>query len=215
MDAGPVLLRGVPFALEWDLLPEHWEPVVSPTAGDAGLLIEAAANTDLFVSPADADATLNAPRLLGVPDREFQLSALVEVEFGSTFDAGALVVWVHDRCWAKVCLEYSPAGQPMVVSVVTRDLSDDANSTDVAGSSTWLRISTSSPRAGSRGSYAFHAATDGVHWNLIRHFHLGAETADVVRVGFVAQSPTGPGCRATFSQLRYLPEGLDDIRGGD
>jgi uncharacterized protein len=210
MDAGPVELRGIPFALDWDQLPEHGEPVISPTAGEIGVLIEAGALTDLFVSPDDAKPTVNAPRLIGAPDREFQLSALVEVEFGSTFDAGVLVVWAHDRCWAKLCLEYSPAGQPMVVSVVTRGRSDDANSTDVVGSGTWLRISTSGP-----ASYAFHAATDGVHWNLIRHFHLGAEPDDMVRVGFLAQSPTGAGCRATFSQLRYLPEGLDDIRSGD
>ena len=210
MDAGQVELRGIPFPLDWAVLPEHGEPVISPTAGEIGVLIEAGALTDLFVSPDDAEPTLNAPRLVGSPDREFQLSALVDVEFGSTFDAGVLVVWAHDRCWAKLCLEYSPAGQPMVVSVVTRGWSDDANSTDVAGSSTWLRVSTSGP-----ASYAFHAAVDGVHWNLIRHFNLGAEPGDVVRVGFLAQSPTGTGCRATFSQLRYLPEGLDDIRSGD
>ena len=65
------------------------------------------------------------------------------------------------------------------------------------------------------GSYAFHAATDGVHWSLIRHFHLDAGPADVVRIGFLAQSPTGGGCRASFSQLRYLPEALDDLRSGD
>jgi|SRR5450755_4252782 len=210
MDAGQVELRAIPFPLEWAELPEHGEPVISPTAGEIGVLIEARALTDLFVPPDGAEPTLNAPRLIGSPDREFQLSAIVDVEFGSTFDAGVLVIWAHERCWAKLCLEYSPARQPMVVSVVTRGWSDDANSTDVAGSSTWLRVSTSGP-----GSYAFHAATDGVHWNLIRHFKLGAEPGDVVRVGFLAQSPTGNGCRATFSQLRYLPEGLDDIRSGD
>ena len=213
MDAGPVRLRNIPFDLQWEVPPEHWEPAVSPGLGESGLLIEAGPLTDLFVSPDDLEPTLNAPRLLGVPDHRFQLSALVEVEFASTFDAGVLVLWAHDRSWAKLCLEYSPAGQPMVVSVVTRDRSDDANSMDVEGSSTWLRISRTS-NAGA-GSYAFHAATDGVHWNLIRHFHLGTGADDLVRIGFLAQSPTGDGCRVSFSQLRYLPEALDDLRGGD
>jgi regulation of enolase protein 1 (concanavalin A-like superfamily) len=208
MTAPPVLLPSVPFELHWGPAPDHWEPVVSDTGGEVGLLVEAGPLTDLFVSP-DGDApTLNAPRLIGVPDAAFQLSALVDVEAGSTFDAGVLALWANDRSWAKLCLELSPAGQLMVVSVVTRGVSDDANSTEVAGSSTWLRVSHSE-----QGSYAFHAATDGVHWNLIRHFDLAAP--DEVRVGFLAQSPTGEGCRVRFSQLRYLSEGIDDIRSGD
>jgi uncharacterized protein len=210
MNAGPVLLPGIPFELFWDLAPEHWEPVVGTAARESGVLIEAGPQTDLFASPDDLEPSVNAPRLVGVPDSRFQLSALVEVEFGATFDAGVLVVWVNERSWAKLCLEYSPAGQPMVVSVVTRGRSDDANSRDVEGSGTWLRISNTTA-----GSYAFHAATDGVHWSLIRHFHLDPGRDDVVRIGFLAQSPTGEGCRASFSQLRYLPEALDDLRGGD
>jgi regulation of enolase protein 1 (concanavalin A-like superfamily) len=210
MNTGPVLLPGVPFELFWDLAPEHWEPVVSTASRESGVLIEAGPQTDLFVSPDDLEPSLNAPRLIGVPDARFQLSALVDVEFAATFDAGVLLVWANERSWAKLCLEYSPAGQPMVVSVVTRGRSDDANSGDVEGSGTWLRISRSTA-----SSYAFHAATDGVHWSLIRHFHLDTAADDVVRIGFLAQSPTGDGCRASFSQLRYLPEALDDLRGGD
>jgi regulation of enolase protein 1 (concanavalin A-like superfamily) len=210
MNAGPVLIPGIPFELFWDLAPEHWEPVVGTASRESGVLIEAGPQSDLFASPDDLEPSLNAPRLVGVPDSRFQLSALVEVEFGATFDAGVLLVWANERTWAKLCLEYSPAGQPMVVSVVTRGRSDDANSRDVEGSGTWLRISNSTA-----GSYAFHAATDGVHWSLIRHFHLDPGPDDVVRIGFLAQSPTGEGCRASFSQVRYLPEALDDLRGGD
>ena len=142
MDADPVLLPGLPFELSFDLAPEHWEPVVGSASQEAGVLIEAGPLTDLFCSPDDLEPSLNAPRLIGVPDSRFQLSALVDVEFGSTFDAGVLLVWANERSWAKLCLEYSPAGQPMVVSVVTRGVSDDANSRDVEGSGTWLRIST-------------------------------------------------------------------------
>jgi len=192
------------------LAPDHWEPVVGAGSRESGVLIEAGPQTDLFASPDDLDPSLNAPRLIGVPDSRFQLSALVEVEFAATFDAGVLLVWVNERSWAKLCLEDSPTGQPMVVSVVTRGRSDDANSRDVDGSATWLRISRSTA-----GSYAFHAATDGVHWSLIRHFHLDCGPTDAIRIGFLAQSPTGEGCRASFSQLRYLPEALDDLRGGD
>ena len=181
MNAGPVQLPGVPFELFWEVAPEHWEPVVGSASRESGVLIEAGPQSDLFASPDDLEPSLDAPRLIGVPDSRFQLSALVEVEFASTFDAGVLLVWANERSWAKLCLEYSPAGQPMVVSVVTRGLSDDANSRDVEGSGTWLRISRSTA-----GSYAFHAATDGVHWSLIRHFQLDTGPDDVARVGFLA-----------------------------
>jgi uncharacterized protein len=208
--ADAVLLPGVGFPLSWEQPPDHWEPVISAAAGEVGLVIEAGPHSDLFVPPDGTEPTLNAPRLLGVPDPQFQLSALVEVEFGSAFDAGVLLLWGQQRSWAKLCLENSAAGQPMVVSVVTRGRSDDANNVDVTGSSAWLRISCLGP-----GSYAFHAATDGVHWNLVRHFHLDPGPDHVMRLGFVAQSPTGVGCRASFSQLRYLPEPLEDLRNGE
>ena len=57
--------------------------------------------------------------------------------------------------WAKLCFEYSPQREPMVVSVVTRGLSDDCNSFVVDGATVWLRIA----RVGS--AFAFHASTDG------------------------------------------------------
>jgi regulation of enolase protein 1 (concanavalin A-like superfamily) len=209
-DRGEVLLPNVPFALRWNLAPQHWEPVVSAAAGEVGLLIEAGPQTDLFVSPDGGEPSFRAPRLVGVPDEQFQLSALVEVEFGSTFDAGVLLLWAHESAWAKLCFEYSPAAQPMVVSVVTRGLSDDANCVDVAGSSVWLRITSSGAER-----YAFHYANDGVHWNLVRHFHLAAGSEHAMQLGLLAQSPTGDGCRVSFTQLRYLPEALDDLRSGD
>jgi regulation of enolase protein 1 (concanavalin A-like superfamily) len=194
--------------LHWLRPPAHWEPAVSDGGDEVGLSIEAGPVTDLFVSPDGAAPQLNAPGLVGSPDPHFQFSALVEVEFASTFDAGVLALWAHEGSWAKLCFEYSPAGQPMVVSVVTRGLSDDANSVEVEGSKVWLRIS-----GLGAGRYAFHAATDGVHWNLVRHFALDPG-AQPMQVGFLAQSPTGEGCRVSFSQVRYLPEQLDDLRGG-
>ena len=62
--------------------------------------------------------------------------------------------------------------------------------------------------------WAFHASTDGTWWRLLRYFTLGLE---LVRVGFLAQSPTGEGCAATFDHVTfgYNPERpvLHDIKG--
>ena len=173
------------------------------------LTIAAGGGTDHFIDPATSRATLNAPRVLATvaPTADFQLSAAVEVEFESTFDAGALMLWADDLTWVKLCLEYSPQARPMVVSVVTRGLSDDANAVTVDADQTWLRVS----RTGA--AYAFHRSTDGHHWDLVRHFALPAEPA-AVRAGFSAQSPTGGGCVAQFTQVRFVESPVANLRDG-
>ncbi len=171
------------------------------------LTIEAAARTDWFLAPGDdATTTMNTGALVGDVDGDYSLSARVAVEFAARFDAGALVVYARPDSWAKLAFEYSPAGEPMIVSVVTRGRSDDANSFVVDGRSVWLRIS----RLGS--AYAFHASTDGAYWQLVRHFTLGDDAP--AAVGFEAQSPLGEGCSATFDQIVFAPGRLRDIRGG-
>jgi regulation of enolase protein 1 (concanavalin A-like superfamily) len=94
----------------------------------------------------------------------------------------------------------------MVVSVVTRHVSDDCNSFAVDATHVWLRVS----RIGS--AFAFHASADGVTWKLIRHFSL--PVTDLLRIGFGAQSPLGAGCTATFTALTYDAQTLSDLRSG-
>jgi regulation of enolase protein 1 (concanavalin A-like superfamily) len=173
----------------------------------------APAHTDLYVNPAgdesgDAESLLNAATLLGLPPAgDFQLSARVTVDFRAQYDAGVLLLWLDEGHWAKFCFEFSPAAEPMVVSVVTREVSDDANAFTVAGRSVWLRVS----RLGR--VYAYHASTDGTTWTLVRVFTLGAATAGH-RIGFEAQSPTGDGCTVTFDSVRFTRQTLEDLRDG-
>ena len=164
------------------------------------------ARTDWFVHPGTGEAKLDAEAQLELVAGDFLLSARVEVDFAATFDAGVLVVWRDERTWAKLCFEYSPDRAPMVVSVVTRGVSDDANSAVVEGNAVWLRIA----RIGA--AFAFHYSADGSRWQLVRHFALGGDGE--LQVGFLAQSPTGEGCRATFSQIDLRHETLGDIRSG-
>jgi regulation of enolase protein 1 (concanavalin A-like superfamily) len=169
------------------------------------LIGTAGPRTDLFCDPQSGTATSNAPRLLtAAPPGDFQLSARVEVDFGSTYDAGVLLLWAGADTWAKLCFELSPQGQPMIVSVVTIGRSDDANGFTVDGPAVWLRIS------GLRGAYAFHASTDGEWWHLVRHFRLGISA----EVGFEVQSPLGEGCRATYTEVAHRAYSLNDLRDG-
>jgi uncharacterized protein len=203
-DVGMLTVPGIPFVLRPS------EPGPWRVDGDR-LIATAPPHTDLYLDPAGEDlagtgTTTRPPTLLGTaPDGDYQLSARVTVDFRSTYDAGVLLLNTDDRTWAKLCFERSPAGQPMVVSVVTLGLSDDANAFDVTDSSIWLRISRIAR------VHAFHASTDGQTWRLVRVFRLGDFTPDI---GFEAQSPTGEGCTVAFDEIRYVPERLADPRNG-
>lgn len=190
-----------PAPLTWHALPAAWS--TGAHALDAG----AGPRTDLFVSPAGAPPALNAPRLLGPAIGDFILHARVTVAFQATFDAGALLVWRDEQTWGKLCFEFSPQRRPMVVSVVTRGVSDDANGFTRDENSIWLRIARMGP------AFAFHASVDGRAWELIRHFALDAGEAPLV--GFVVQSPTGEGCQATFDGITFRATRLGDIRSGE
>ena len=175
----------------------------SPAAltGDAG------PRTDLFVDPATGNVSVNAPRLLTpAPAGDFQFSAEVTAFHDATFDAGALLVWAGDGTWAKLAFEYSPQETGMIVTVVTRGDSDDANGYTVDALAVWLRIS----RIGR--AYACHASVDGTRWDFVRHFTLPGDPT--VAIGFEVQSPTGDGCRARFTQIRSDETSLSDLRNG-
>lgn len=177
------------------------------------LIATAGPGTDMFIDPGgatslDAGSTLNAATLLGTPAAgDFQLSARVTVGFGARFDAGVLLLWRDEQHWGKLCFELSPMREPMVVSVVTRVVSDDANAFVVPERSAWLRLSRIDK------AYAYHASADGKHWRMIRFFRI-AESSAGDKVGFEAQSPAGPGCSVTFEDIRFVADRLGDVRDG-
>ena len=213
--ANQLVVPGVPF------------PLVPSSAGlwrvdeaVGAVQVSAQPHTDIFIDPGNgsadagagvalnAESMLNAVTLLGdAPAGDFQFSARVTVDFASTFDAGVLMLWLDERRWSKLCFEFSPAGEPMVVSVVCRGVSDDANAFAVHGRSVWLRVSRVDR------VYAYHASLDGTAWQMIRVFVLDDETSRD-KIGFEGQSPTGDGCSVTFDEVRFLSERLTDFRDG-
>lgn len=195
---------GIPFPLEQS---EPWPWQVT----ESGVAVTAKPHSDLFINPGgegagDATSMMNGVTLLGdLPEGDFTLTARVCVDFRATFDAGVLLLWADAEHWAKFCFEYSPQGEPMVVSVVTRQLSDDANGCVVQGNEVWLRIA----RIGR--TLAFHSSLDGQVFSFARAFNLGVTP---VRIGFLAQSPTGEGCVVEFSEVAFSDRRLEDLRDG-
>jgi uncharacterized protein len=194
-------LAPMPSDLQWRHQPKEWQ--VRPD----GFTITAPQESDCFIDPAGTLHRDNAPAaLFDSPDPHFILSAKVSVDFAATFDAGVLFVYQHERCWAKLCFEYSPQQTPMIVSVVTKETSDDCNSLPLKERQIYLRVAVT-PQ-----TVAFHYSHDGSYWHMVRYFSLGE---GATRAGFLAQSPTGAGCRVAFSEIRYSATVLANNRSGE
>jgi regulation of enolase protein 1 (concanavalin A-like superfamily) len=199
MDRTPMLLTGLPSALQWAGTADS-----SATLTSAGLQMTVSTTTDLFYDPQGQPAVLNAPRLLFLPDRHFTLSAHVTVAFQATYDAGVLLIYQHESAWAKLCCEYSPQHQPMIVSVVTNGRSDDANAVVLDQGRVFLRMT------GLGEAFAFHYSLDAATWQLVRYFTL--PQPDQVQVGFSVQAPAGVACQADFADIHYVAASVSDIR---
>jgi uncharacterized protein len=194
--------HALPLGLEWEIEPAWWQ------FDGRTVAVAAAARTDAFADPAGAKPVLNvACALASAPSDRWQFVAKVTVDFHATYDAGALLIWSDNRHFAKLCFEYSPQGEAMVVSVVTRGVSDDANAWTVDGDTVWLRISKVADEA-----YAFHSGGDGRRWELVRSFALAGGRP--MRYGISAQSPTGDGCAVRFETITLFEAPLADLRDG-
>lgn len=184
------------------------QPSKSTNDAEGQISITTGPQTDWFIHPSGEPVKADAPiALFTPPDATFQLGAKVTVDFAATYDAGTIFVYVHDTLWAKLCFEYSPQGQPMVVSVVTRGVSDDCNSVTIEDRSVYLRLYREDR------VLAFHYSRDGRYWHFVRHFSLG--DLEQARVGFSSQAPLGlRGCEVNFSEIRYTRSPLSDLRNG-
>ena len=199
MDA--INIPNLPRPLHWLNQPQAWD-----LSSDSQLSITASAKTDWFIDPQGAVKISNAPVLLFHTAEPCMLRAHVTVDHRATYDAGVLMIYEGPLYWAKLCLELSPQGRPTIVSVVTKEVSDDCNAFTVDGP-VYLRIATLEQ------TYAFHVSQDGIQWDLIRYFKL--ENNKQAHLGFLAQSPTGNKCTAVFEQIYFEQRLLPDIRSGE
>lgn len=195
-------IPSIPAALHWDV------PAAAHILhGDGALQMTSSPRTDLFVDPRGEVDMTNSTRLLFEPDDVFVLSAHARGDLVATYDAAVLMLYVDDRHWAKLCLELSPQGQPMIVSVVTNGVSDDCNSVVLESAAAYLRV------AGLGTAFALHYSLDGATWHFVRYFALQHSAG--LRAGFSVQAPTGDGCTVTFSAIEYASRLLGDLRSGE
>ena len=222
MTSTPIAIPGIP-VLRW--LDENTPGTVEIDAENKSVTMTTTKQTDWFnppIDPSSPAALSNAPALVfqAPQNSDWQLSAMVTVHHHYLFDAGTLFLHQGPNDWCKVCFEYSPERVPVVVSVVTRDISDDANGPPILNdgsssttnsskkNSVYLRISKKST------VLAFHYSVDGgKYWTLHRAFSMRDMDA-AMSIGFLAQAPTGDSCTANFSDIQFRETTLRNLRDG-
>jgi regulation of enolase protein 1 (concanavalin A-like superfamily) len=186
--------------LAWLAEPESWR-----FSGE-GLEVAPKAKTDFF-RPHEGVGRDNAALLYTGVRGDFTAATLAEADLVAFGDAAALTIRSSEQLWAKICIERSPVGDVSVVSVVTRDWSDDANGELLDRPTCRLRITRKGHRIG------MHYSTDGKTWRFVRA--VGLPMPDEILVGIHAQAPYRGGCRALFRSFTLEEKAVEDFRSGE
>ncbi|MCR8656870.1 DUF1349 domain-containing protein [Paenibacillus endoradicis] len=177
------------------------------------LIMYAPGKTDFFnnsgpigVEGITPDSLTNAPFYYTEVSGDFVMRVKVSHDFKDTYDATSIMVLKDSTVWAKACLELTDFDTHAVVSVVTNQTSDDANGCNIRGNEVWLQM------ARSGNSFAFHYSVDGVKYDMMRFFTLPID--DIVKVGLLAQAPTGKGGERIYQNYTLELRSVKNIRSG-
>lgn len=171
------------------------------------LLLKAGNNTDYFNDPATGKVTGTAPLLYREVDGDFVFTVKVKPDFSSVWNAGGLMVYQDSTYWGKLCYENSDVTGPSIVSVVTREVSDDSNGQMILDTeAVWLRI------ARKENVFAMYWSLDGNDFKMARLFSL--PNSNSLRVGLEAQCPAGPSVTHEFLHLSLELRTVNDLRKG-
>jgi regulation of enolase protein 1 (concanavalin A-like superfamily) len=192
----PLKINSIPYSLIWENTPLKY------TIKNDVLTIVAGPKTDMFRDPNVTYNTDNAPKLLFTSDDDFVLSTSIQHSFLNKWDGGAIVIIQDSLNWIKFCFEKDYTGAKRVVSVVTKDISDDCNSVEIKGSKVFYKAA----KAGN--VITLYCSEDNKKWVLIRHFQFN--NTKPLKIGFLAQSPTGKQCEVRFSGIRYKAKKIKD-----
>ena len=189
-------LAEIPHTLVWENKP------LGVTYNQGKLTIIAGGKTDMFRDPNATYNTDNAPKLLFPADSNFVFTVGITHSFANKWDAGGIVLKADSANWVKFCFEKDYTGAKRVVSVVTRDISDDCNSVALTSNSVFFKM------AKAAKVVTLYYSDDRKSWMLVRHFQF--ESQKPLMLGFLSQSPTGEKCSVTFSGIQYEKKKIKD-----
>ena len=151
----------------------------------------------------------NAPYYYTETEGDFVLKVKVSHDFKDTYDSASVMVMQDMKNWAKCCFELTDFGTHAAVSMVTKNgESDDANGCNITGQNyLWLKVC----RVGR--AFSFHYSLDGKHFDMIRYFLM--PESKTVKVGLLAQAPTGNGGDRVYEHLSIERVTVKNIRVGE
>lgn len=189
-------IDGIPKWLSWENKPKNF------LINKASITIYSGPKTDMFRDPNVTYNTDNAPKLMFEGDSNFVISAAIEHSFINKWDGGAIVLKTDSLNWVKCCFEKDYTGAKRIVTVVTKGISDDCNSVEIKSNKVYFKI------AKVDNVITVYYSLTGIKWFLVRHFTF--KSNENLKVGFLAQSPTGKDCKVKFSEIKYSMKKIKD-----
>ncbi|MCA0932721.1 DUF1349 domain-containing protein [Lutimonas saemankumensis] len=188
--------------LNWINKPENF----SLTKGK--LKIEALKGTDFFNDPESGEITSTAPFLFKDMEGDFVAVLKLRPDFSSQWNAGAIFMMIDQYNWIKFAFENSDATGKSIVSVVTRNVSDDANGAILKDyDEIWLKMI----RKGD--IYALHWSLDGIDYKMCRLAAMNEAAS--VKIGLEAQCPVGKKALHEFLYFGIESRTVKDLRKGE
>ncbi len=197
----PLKLPGINKSHSWINAAAAYHPT------DTGIQIVAGEKTDKYIAPDYSYSIDNAPRLVFEADKDFVFSAIIQHPFNNKWDGGALILEADKENWIKFCFEKDYTGAKRVVSVVTKGISDDANSIELPGDKAHFKM------AKKADTVYLYVATTGNDWFLVRAINFKFNNS--LKLGLLAQSPEGKTNTVTFSNVKYSAVTIKDFWVGE
>jgi regulation of enolase protein 1 (concanavalin A-like superfamily) len=186
--------------LSWLYAPEEW------TINNGILRITTPKRVDFFRDPSGVASNDSAPFLYANVKNNFITKLHLKPNFKQVYDQGSLIIRENEKKWCKLAFEKTDYGTNAIVSVITNDLSDDANSVDINQDDIWLQI------VRVNNTFGMQYSLDGIKWRMVRYFNLPVSTE--VKVGLSAASPIGRGVNVDFLYFSIESKTVSNIRYG-
>ncbi|GAB2631671.1 hypothetical protein GCM10027035_27370 [Emticicia sediminis] len=181
----------------------------SKVFGSDSLEMVSSVETDFFIEPGQPPYNkANAP-LLQMPvdnTKPFTFSIKVSPTHLVKYDAGMAFLYVNDSEWLKFAFEVDERMIGRIVTVKTKEFSDDNNHDAIPAKSVYLKISSDTKVVG------FYYSLDAKTWQLVRVFKN--EYPQNLKIGIGSQSPVGKGNKSVFSKFQFAETNVKDFRTG-
>ena len=172
------------------------------------LKVVAKKETDFFNNPEDMKKVSTAPLLFKEINGDFVAKALVRPDFTSLWNAVALMVHIDNDNWIKFAFENSDATGKSIVSVVTKNVSDDANGVILNDQDQiWLKL----VRKGNIFSMLW--SINGRDFKMARLSAM--PKIDSVKIGIEFQSPVGESAAHRIEYFKIEKITVQDLRKGE